>query len=232
MVRPHIRLVIADKQVLFRGALRTWLDEQPDFDVVAEAVSLSQVFSAIPQAEPDVVIVHVGLTSAQGLASAMSNLASAARILVLGERDDLDLVTTVLDAGASGYLTKEAGVAELAEAIRQASAGEFVIPSHLLTPLLDRLLRRRRESQEAARRIAQLTRRERAVLALLTDGANNQSIATILGISTQTARTHVQNLLGKLDVHSKLEAAAFVLQHGIRDELADADPPISITTTP
>jgi DNA-binding NarL/FixJ family response regulator len=158
------------------------------------------------------------------LASAMSDLASAARILVLGERDDLDIVTTVLDAGASGYLTKEAGVAELADAIRQATAGEFVVPPHLLTPLLDRLLRRRRESQEAARRMAQLTRRERAVLALLTDGANNQSIATILGISAQTARTHVQNILGKLDMHSKLEAAAFVLQHGIRDDLADAGP--------
>ena len=90
----------------------------------------------------------------------------------------------------------------------------------MLGALLQRLIHRRRERDEALKRMAKLTRREREVLALLAQGADNDGIAQHLVISPETARTHIQNVLGKLDVHSRLEAAAFVTQNGILDDLA------------
>jgi two-component system nitrate/nitrite response regulator NarL len=93
----------------------------------------------------------------------------------------------------------------------------------MLGALLARLIRRRREQDEAIRRMSRLTRREKEVLALLAGGADNDAIAQALVISPQTARTHIQNVLGKLGVHSRLEAAAFVMQNGILDELATVE---------
>ena len=89
----------------------------------------------------------------------------------------------------------------------------------MLGTLLHRLIQRRRERDEALRRMAGLTRREREVLALLADGGDNETIADRLFISPETARTHIQNVLGKLRVHSRLEAASFVNQSGIFDDL-------------
>jgi two-component system nitrate/nitrite response regulator NarL len=92
----------------------------------------------------------------------------------------------------------------------------------MLGPLLSRLILRRREQDDALRRAGRLTRREREVLALLAEGGDNDAIAQRLVISPQTARTHIQNVLSKLGVHSRLEAAAFVIQNGILEDLAGA----------
>jgi two-component system nitrate/nitrite response regulator NarL len=101
-----------------------------------------------------------------------------------------------------------------------------LVPPELLGSLLDRLLRRRNEQDAALRLVSQLTPREKVVLALLSDGARNQAIAESLGISPETARTHIQNLLSKLGLHSKLEAASFAIQSGILDEIRGSDPPL------
>jgi DNA-binding NarL/FixJ family response regulator len=93
----------------------------------------------------------------------------------------------------------------------------------MLGALLQRLIQRRRERDGSLRQMAKLTRREREVLALLAQGGDNDEIAQTLVISPETARTHIQNLLGKLGVHSRLEAAAFVIQNGILDELVGAE---------
>jgi two-component system nitrate/nitrite response regulator NarL len=93
----------------------------------------------------------------------------------------------------------------------------------MLGALLSRLIVHRRQQDEALKRMARLTRREREILALLAEGADNDAIAQELVISPQTARTHIQNVLGKLGVHSRLEAAAFVLQNGIMEDLVGVD---------
>jgi two-component system nitrate/nitrite response regulator NarL len=137
------------------------------------------------------------------------------RILILGTNEDCAGLISVLDAGASGYLTRSSPLAELIEATRVIHRGDTLIPPRMLGPLLNTLLRRKKQQDEAYGRLAKLTRREREVLALLVDGANNEDIARILFISTQTARTHIQNILTKLSVHSRLEAAAFVRGNGV-----------------
>jgi DNA-binding NarL/FixJ family response regulator len=146
------------------------------------------------------------------------------RVLVLTGEEDQGTLVEAVEAGANGYLTKECPLAELIAAARAVHRGETLIPGRMLGALLARLIRRRREHEAAARMIGHLTRRERQVLALLADGADNDAIAQTLVISPQTARTHIQNILGKLGVHSRLEAAAFVIQTGIFAEFQEAQP--------
>jgi two-component system nitrate/nitrite response regulator NarL len=93
----------------------------------------------------------------------------------------------------------------------------------MLGSLLSRLIRRRREQDEALQRISRLTKREKEVLAFLAEGRDNDGIAQALVISPETARTHIQNVLGKLGVHSRLEAAAFVIQNGILEDLVGVE---------
>jgi DNA-binding NarL/FixJ family response regulator len=144
-------------------------------------------------------------------------------VLVLGSNEDYRRLVDLLDAGASGYLTKEAPLADLIHATRAVHHGDTLVPPRMLGPLLTGLLRRRKEQDRAYDRVARLTRREREVLALLAEGADNEGIARVLVISPQTARTHIQNIFGKLSVHSRLEAAAFVTQNGIFPDLVTAD---------
>jgi DNA-binding NarL/FixJ family response regulator len=110
-------------------------------------------------------------------------------------------------------------VAELVEAIRSVSRAEISIPSRMLTGLVRQLLTRRRERNDALSRFSRLTRREREVLGCLTDGADNEAIARSLVISPETVRTHIQNILAKLGVHSRLEATVFVRQQGLMKDL-------------
>ena len=141
------------------------------------------------------------------------------RILVLSSREDYRALIEILDAGASGYLTKASPLADLIHATRAVHQGDMLVPPKMLGPLLAGLLRRRKEQDRAYEVVSQLTRREREVLALVAEGADNRAIAETLVISPQTARTHIQNILNKLSVHSRLAAAAFVTQNGIMREL-------------
>jgi DNA-binding NarL/FixJ family response regulator len=134
------------------------------------------------------------------------------------EHDD-GLLVRVVEAGASGFLMKESPLSDLIDATRAIGRGETVIPQGLLGSLLDHLVGRRRRQDEAMHHISRLTPREREVLSYLADGADNSVIAQELFISPETVRTHVQKILGKLNVHSRLEAAAFVIYNGLQTHL-------------
>ena len=179
---------------------------------------------AVAEAErtsPDVAIVAVDLLIGGGstLTAQIHDRSPSCRVLALGADEDYGRLIELLDGGVTGYLTKEAPLSELVDATRAVHRGETLIPPRMLGPLLTALLRRRKERDSAYRQISHLTRREREVLVLLSEGADNEGIARALVISPQTARTHVQNILAKLSVHSRLEAAAFVTQNGILPDL-------------
>ncbi len=151
----------------------------------------------------------------------------ACAVLVLSEYKDEHLLVDALEAGAVGYLPKSSGLGELIEATRNLHRGDAVIPSPLLRNVLGRLVRRSRERDHAMRRLADLTPREREVLGLLAGGADNDGIALRLVISPETARTHIQRVLGKLGVHSRIEAASFVARTGLADHLHVYDEAVS-----
>jgi DNA-binding NarL/FixJ family response regulator len=128
--------------------------------------------------------------------------------------EDERLLVEAVEAGASGFLRKTEGVDELLGAIRAAAAGEILVDRVALARLLPQVARERERRRDAQLLLSQLTDREREILTLLSEGLRNDDIAARLYISPQTVQTHVRNLLGKLGVHSKLEAVAFAVRNG------------------
>lgn len=216
-----IRIVLADGQTLFREAVRTTLEREPGLTVVAVAGDGRQAVIESERHRPDVVILTDGLPDRDGIqvTHLIRKRNPDTRVVFLADDEDNDLVIAALEAGANGYLTKTCVLTELIEATRVVSRGETLVQSRTLGRLIERLMHRRTERTNGMRALSRLTRREREVLALLAAGGNNKSIGQALYISPQTARTHVQHVLSKLGVHSRLAAAAFAMQDGIRDEL-------------
>jgi DNA-binding NarL/FixJ family response regulator len=208
-----IRVLLVDGHALFRQAVRASLEDASDIVVVGEAADPGQVEDGDLEQAPDVALVDAS-GSELGPARTTSLLKRrwpGCRVVVLGDEDPGTLID-VVEAGANGYVTEDSGLAELIETTRSVHEGDTLIPPRMLGPLVSGLLSRRLEEHEALERLSHLTHREREVLGLLAGGADNQGIAKVLSISPETARTHVQNLLKKLGVHSRLEAVAFALQ--------------------
>jgi DNA-binding NarL/FixJ family response regulator len=221
MSESPIRILLADQHALFRDAMRRVLDAEEDLSVVAEARNASEAISETERTLPNLVILdsELPMSDVPRTTSMIKERVPNCRILVLSSREDYRALIEILDAGASGYLTKASPLADLIHATRAVHQGDMLVPPKMLGPLLAGLLRRRKEQDRAYEVVSQLTRREREVLALVAEGADNRAIAETLVISPQTARTHIQNILNKLSVHSRLAAAAFVTQNGIMREL-------------
>jgi DNA-binding NarL/FixJ family response regulator len=219
--REPIRVMLADGQSLFREAMRVVLETQLDFTVVGEAADGMQAVSEAERTKPDVALIDVHLPNGDGIRATtmIVERVPGCRILVLCEQEDERILISSLEAGATGFVTKGSPIGDLIEATRRVHRGETMIPPQMLGAILARLIHKKREHNDAIRRLGRLTRREREVLALLAQGADNAGIAQPLVISPETARTHVQNVLGKLGVHSRLEAAAFVVQNSLLEEL-------------
>ena len=212
-----IRVLLAGGHFLFRQALRAALEGEPDIVVVGEAATEGEAIVDVHRWSPDVVVLDATL----GAAEAVSAIARVAEgngrpgVVFIATSSDEPSVADVIEAGAMAYLPKEAALADLIECVRAVRRGEVLIPPPLLASLLADLLDRRRDQLEAFEVLDRLTPREREVLLLLGGEANNRTIARALTITVGTARTHVQNLLGKLGVHSRADAAAFVRRTGL-----------------
>jgi DNA-binding NarL/FixJ family response regulator len=220
-----VTILLADGHSLFREAVKTILESENDFVVIAEAGDGQQAVAEAERVKPQVALLGMNLPNCSGARATalIKEKLPECRILVLTDEEDQAALVESVEAGANGYLTKDCPLAELIDATRAIHRGETLIPGRMLGTLLARLIRKGREQDEAFKRTSRLTKRERAVLALLAEGADNDGIAQALVISPQTARTHIQNVLTKLGVHSRLEAAAFVRQNGILEDLVGAE---------
>ncbi len=213
----RIGILVADGHSLFREAMRAALEGQPDLRVVGEARDGVEALAEARRRDPDVALLNADLSNGDGIETTrlIRDQVPDCRVIVLSGEEDEDVLLEAVEAGAHGYLTKAVPLSDVMEASRAVHRGETVISPRLLGTLLPRLTHRRREQDEAMRRVARLTMREREVLTLLAAGGDNDSIAEALVISPQTVRTHIQNVLVKLEVHSRLEAAALAIQHGL-----------------
>lgn len=219
-----LRILIADGHALFSQSLGMVLRKEPDVGLVGEARSVTEAIREAKRIRPDVILIDADLpgSNVANSVSMITEHLEDSRVLVLSGLESLSVLASAMDAGATGFLTKEAPLIELIDAVRATHRGETRIPPQMLGPLLRSLMRRRRNDDETYRLISGLTRREREVLVLLSEGADNDTIGSQLGISPQTARTHIQNILSKLKVHSRLEAATLVIQNGVLEQLANA----------
>ena len=222
MTEPEIRIMIADDLALFREAIRAAMESEPSFQIVAMAGNGEDAIRQAEAAKPEIAFLADGAQSdIDGVEATrrIKNKVPECRVIILAAEADHQGLVDALEAGADGYLTKDCALSELIHAAKSVHGGDVLIPGWMLGGLLSRLMRRRKTQEDALRRVWELTRREREVLSLLAEGEDNEGIAEVLVISPQTARTHIQNILGKLGVHSRLEAAAFVAQNNILDEL-------------
>ena len=217
-----IRVLLADEQSLFRNAMKVVLSNERDIVVVAEAADGAGAISEAERMRPDVVLVDADLPNPDGLRATQEicDRVPGCRVIVMSAQEDEWVLLRAFEAGATGYLSKSSPLVDLIETTRVVHRGEALVPPRMLGSLLQRLIHRRDERDDALRHMAILTRREREVLSLLSLGSDNDGIAQELVISPDTARTHIQNVLGKLGVHSRLEAAAFVTRNGLLEDLA------------
>jgi len=197
--------------MLFAEAIRVAIEDL-GLSVVRVATTGQDAIAEVDRAMPDVILMDIGLPDQSGLAAGRTILERhpEAKIIALTALSDRATVDEALRIGFVGYLTKDTPVARFVNAIRSAMDGHLVLPQRLSPNR-----RRSQAEEEVALLASQLTPREREVLALLVQGADGRKAASALGISLNTVRTHVQSILTKLQVHSRLEAATFAVRHGI-----------------
>ncbi|MGQ0668355.1 MAG: response regulator, partial [Actinomycetota bacterium] len=159
--QAQVRILIADEQSLFREAVKVVLEAESDLQVVGEARDGIQAVSEAERARPDVALLNAGLPNCDGLraTSLIKERVPECQVLLLSNEEDQRTLIAALEAGASGYLTKECPLSELIDATRAIYRGETLVPPRMLGTLLSRLIRRRREQDEALRRVSRLTRR-------------------------------------------------------------------------
>lgn len=201
---PKIRILLADDHCVVRMGLIELLHLQPDLSVVAEAESADTAVEAYRQHLPDLAILDVRMAGG-GIQAAQRILKewSAARVLMLSSFDYEEDICAAMRAGVYGYVLKTISPTELALAIRKISAGQRYIPADISMRMAERL----------STKI--LSDREVEVLTLLAKGMSNKEIGIVLGVSSFTAKAHVQHIIAKLQVGSRTEAATVAINRGL-----------------
>jgi DNA-binding NarL/FixJ family response regulator len=208
-----IRVVVVDDHEVFRGGLCNLLTEH-ELAVVGEAVTGEQAVEIVAEVVPDVVVMDLNLPGMSGI-EAIRELANAApqtRVLVLTISGDESDVTEAILAGACGYLLKDASIQEIIAGVRAAATGESLISQKIAGRLLERI---RTSSADAYDVRPELTEREVEVLRRVAEGKDNMEIAQELFISPKTVKNHISNILAKLQIENRIQAAVYAVRRGI-----------------
>jgi DNA-binding NarL/FixJ family response regulator len=216
----QIRVLIVDDHAMVRRGMRDFLDLHDDLEVVGEASDGAGALEAAADLHPDVVVMDLMMPGMDGIAATAELKARhpAMEVVAITSFIEEERITAALEAGASGFLLKDAEADDLAGAIRAAHAGEVYLDP-AVAGIVARRMRvgatQRASGQDGETAAGRLTGRERDVLACLARGLSNQAIATELGMAERTARTHVSNILAKLGLTSRTQAALFAVEHGL-----------------
>lgn len=203
-------LLVDDHQVVRRG-LRTFLEIQDDIEVVGEAADGAEGVARTEELRPDVVLMDIKMPGTDGIEALrrLRELENPAKVLIVTSFTEQRTVVPALRAGASGYVYKDVDPDALAGAIRSVHAGHV-----LLQPEVAGALLAQDEPGTGTGRGSTLTEREREVLGLIADGRSNREIARALVLSEKTVKTHVSNILMKLDLADRTQAALWAVRHG------------------
>ncbi|MEA2324237.1 MAG: hypothetical protein QOD81_4087 [Solirubrobacteraceae bacterium] len=207
-----IRVVIADDHAVVRQGLRTLLELQDEMEVVGEAADGEEALAQVEATVPDVALLDLVMPRLGGIDAIrrIRERSPTTRILVLTSFADDDTVLPAVRAGAAGYLLKDVQPQDLIAAIRTVHAGEALLAPAVATMLVEQIA-----AGDEPRDRDELTPRERDVLAQLARGQPNKVIARELGVSERTVKTHVSNILGKLDLTDRTQAAVYAVRHGL-----------------
>jgi len=217
--KETVRVLLIEDHASFRQAMAFMFDREPTFTVVGQAGSLAEgheVLRELP-GRVDIAVVDIGLPDGTGieLIRELSRTQPGVTTLVLSASLDSTEFAEAVEAGASGVLHKSSTLSEIVDAVQKLQAGNLLLTPDETIKMLRTASRKRYDEDRARRAIESLTPREREVLQALGEGLDSKDIAKKLSITVETERTHMVNIMGKLEVHSRLQALWFAVRYGI-----------------
>lgn len=224
-IQPPIRVLIADDQALIREGLQMLLGLSPGIEVVGVATDGNEAVDLAGWKAPDVALMDLRMPRCDGVEATrrITRDHPSIRVVVLTTYADDESIFSALEAGAMGYLTKDAGASEIQEAIRTVHTGEALLDPSVQRRLIQKVRGTSSGTDASASELPDgLTPREAEVLRLIAEGLNNAEIARRLVVADSTVKTHINNIFSKAALRDRAQAVVYAMQHGL---VAPSDPP-------
>jgi DNA-binding NarL/FixJ family response regulator len=214
------RILIVDDHEVVRLGLRSLLERHPEFEVVAEAGNGREALEKVETYQPNVVVLDIRLPGMSGveICQHITERNPGIHVIMLTSYAEDDMLFAAIRAGAAGYVLKQIGGDDLIRAIESVGRGEALLDPSLTQRVFEEVRKAQREEEASA--FAELTNQEMQVLQLVSEGKTNREIAEALYLGEGTVRNYVSNILGKLGVANRAEAAAYAVQHNLKDYLS------------
>ena len=211
----RVRVLLVDDHALVRKGVRLYLESQPDFEIVGEVGSGEAALAMVEDQAPDLVLMDLMMPGMGGVEATrrIKSISPATTIVVLTSSQERDHILPVVSAGASAYVLKDVAPEELVATIRRAASGEVILESRVAAQMISALQAPTVSGNQ--RVLAELTGREMDVVRLIAEGMTNAQIANRLFISDKTVKTHVSNILWKLQLADRTQAAVFAWKEGL-----------------
>jgi DNA-binding NarL/FixJ family response regulator len=212
-----VRVMIADDQSMVRRGFRMIVESEPDMEVVSEVSDGEQAIAAARRFKPDVVLMDIRMPNLDGIAATatITGEPSAPKVLILTTFNLDEYVYDALNAGASGFLLKNASPEDLVNAVRVVARGDALLDPSVTRSVIEKFARQPAQSTFDASNLEDLTAREHEVLLLLARGLSNAEIADELVLSTNTVKSHVASILMKLELRDRVQAVAYAYEAGL-----------------
>ena len=213
---PRLRILLVDDHEVVRLGLKALIERQPDMEVVAEADSAPLAVTMAAAHRPDVVVMDIRLGSGSGIDACREIMAQrpATKVIMLTSYAEDDVLFAAIEAGAAGYVLKQAGGQDVVRALKAVAEGQSLLDPALTARVFARV--RRAAHNEEAAAFAMLSEQEQRVLALIASGQTNRQIAQALHLGEGTIRNYVSTVLGKLGVANRAEAATYATKHNLK----------------
>ena len=214
------RILLVDDHEVVRLGLKSLLERHPHFDIVGEASSAREALEQVATLEPDVVVMDIRLPGASGIevCEEIVNRYPNTKVIMLTSYAEDEMLFSAIRAGASGYILKQIGSDDLVKALEAVGRGEALLDSAVTQRVFQEV--RRAVKEEEASAFAHLSQQEKHVLLLVSEGKTNREIAKSLFLGEGTVRNYVSSILSKLGVNNRAEAAAYAVEHNLREYIS------------
>jgi two-component system, NarL family, response regulator DevR len=214
------RILLVDDHEVVRLGLKSLLERHPQFDVVGEASSAREAMEIINEKHPDVVVMDIRLPGTSGIEACeeITGRYPETKVIMLTSYAEDEMLFSAIRAGASGYILKQIGGEDLVRALEAVGRGEAMLDPTVTQRVFQEV--RRAVKEEEASAFAHLSQQEKHVLLLVSEGKTNREIAKALFLGEGTVRNYVSSILSKLGVNNRAEAAAYAVQHNLREYIA------------
>ncbi len=211
------RILLVDDHEVVRVGLKALLEKHPDFEVVAEAGTAREAVEKTDSYKPDVVVMDIRLKGGSGIEACQEIVESSpdTQVIMLTSYAEDEMLFSAIRAGAAGYVLKQIGGDDLVRAIEAVGRGEALLDPAVTQRVFQEVRKAAREEEASA--FAELTQQEMHVLQLVSEGRTNRQIAEMLFLGEGTVRNYVSSILSKLNVRNRAEAAAYAVEHNLKD---------------